>query len=141
LHDLKQQSGIAMLFISHDLAVVRLVADRTAVLFGGEIMEIGQTEAVMSPPFHPYTHALLQAVPKPLRRTLSVRARRDPVPPASADVRGCAYAARFRWKVGPICDRERPPWREAGPGQRIRCHLSLETLTEHADSVAQQGAA
>ena len=67
LQRLKTERGIAMLFISHDLAVVRMLADRVCVLFRGDIMEIGRRDQVFSAPFHPYTHSLLEAVPTPLK--------------------------------------------------------------------------
>ena len=67
LRQLKSEHGIAMLFISHDLAVVRMLADHVCVLYGGEVMEIGPREQVFAPPFHPYTHSLLHAVPVPLQ--------------------------------------------------------------------------
>ena len=133
LQRLTRESGIAMLFISHDLAVVRLVADRIAVLFRGEIMEIGTADRVFAAPFHPYTHALLQAVPKPLVR-LADRARMAgaPVGVAPAPGRGCAYAGRCGWKPGPLCDTTMPPWQTAPGGLRIRCHLTPEALSARA---------
>ena len=134
LQRLTRESGIAMLFISHDLAVVRLVADRIAVLFRGEIMEIGTADRVFSAPFHPYTHALLQAVPKPLVR-LADRARTASapvgVPPAPG--RGCAYAGRCGWKPDKVlCNTTIPPWQAAPGGLRIRCHLTPEALSARA---------
>ena len=67
LQRLKAERGIAMLFISHDLAVVRMLADRVCVLFRGDIMEIGRRDQIFAAPFHPYTHSLLEAVPTPLQ--------------------------------------------------------------------------
>ena len=133
LQRLTRESGIAMLFISHDLAVVRLVADRIAVLFRGEIMEIGTADRVFAAPFHPYTHALLRAVPKPLVR-LADRARMAsaPVGVSPPPGRGCAYAGRCGWKPGPLCDTTMPPWQTAPGGLRIRCHLTPEALSARA---------
>ena len=133
LQRLTRESRIAMLFISHDLSVVRLVADRVAVLFRGEIMEIGTADQVFAAPFHPYTHALLQAVPKPLVR----HSDRVPVPiplvgMPPAPGQGCAYAGRCGWKPGPLCDTTMPPWQIAPGGLRIRCHLTPEELTARA---------
>ena len=73
---LKRDSGITMLFNSHDLPVVRLVADRIAVLFRGQVMETGPTEQVFAPPHHPFTHALLQSVPRPLQLALQLALQR-----------------------------------------------------------------
>ncbi|QIE54621.1 ABC transporter ATP-binding protein [Pikeienuella piscinae] len=132
LRRLKEESRIAMLFISHDLAVVRLVADQIAVLFQGEIMEIGATQDVMAPPFHPYTHALLQAAPKPLQRRAPVSGG-PAAAPAAGPARGCVYAARCAWKIGAICDETRPPLRMGDRGAGIRCHHSPEALAERAE--------
>jgi peptide/nickel transport system ATP-binding protein len=132
LQRLKRDGGIAMLFISHDLAVVGLVADRIAVLFRGEVMETGPAAQVFAPPFHPYTHALLQSVPRPLQRPLPVASRQTS--PAKTDPNGCAYAARCAWKVGAICDTTRPPWRETPQGLRLRCHIPLSELTNIAET-------
>src|SRR5690606_27333024 len=124
LQRLKAEQGIAMLFISHDLAVVRMLADRVCVLFRGDIMEIGRRDQIFAPPFHPYTHSLLEAVPTPLKPSPHIGEARDTAaaPPSS----GCAYAGRCEWQIGSICEAQRPPWRETEDGLRIRCHHSLE---------------
>jgi peptide/nickel transport system ATP-binding protein len=125
LHRLKLERGITMLLISHDLAVVRMLADRVCVLFRGEVMEIGTREDVFSPPFHPYTHSLLQSVP-----TRRKRAKKPSPRSQSSDSRrgGCAYAGRCPWQVGTICETQVPPWREGRGDLRIRCHLTMEEL-------------
>ena len=134
LHRLKLEHGIAMLLISHDLAVVRMLADRVGVLFRGEVMEIGAAEAVFKPPFHPYTLTLLQSVPDPRKRE-----RKAPARPGMAETRaatsGCAYAGRCAWQLGKICEREAPPWREGSGGVRIRCHLPGEQLLRLAEGL------
>jgi peptide/nickel transport system ATP-binding protein len=94
----------------------------------------------MSAPFHPYTAALMQAVPKPLQRRTPGRAARDPAPVSVRTGQGCAYAGRCARKIGAICDASRPPWRETGQGLRIRCHLSLEELNANDTTEALQGA-
>jgi len=129
LRRLKAERGVAMLFISHDLAVVRSLADRVGVLFRGELMETGSREEIFSPPFHPYTHSLLLAVPIPLERTPAPPVRRGAAPPAGV---GCAYAGRCPWQPGPLCETQRPPWRSAGDSLRIRCHLPLDELKARA---------
>jgi peptide/nickel transport system ATP-binding protein len=125
LHRLRGEHGLAMLFISHDLAVVRSIADRVAVLFHGELVETGSTDEIFVPPFHPYTHSLLLAVP-------GIAAQTTPdVPSPSATAsrsRGCVYAGRCAWKMGAVCDEVAPPWRTAGRGLRIRCHIPVEGL-------------
>ena len=131
LQQLKSEHGIAMLFISHDLAVVRLLADRVCVLYGGEVMEIGPRNAVFSPPYHPYTYSLLHAVPVPLRRPDRPAKAAGLAEPKRGSA-GCVYAGRCPWQVGSVCETERPPWREAPGGLRLRCHLSLDQLNARA---------
>jgi peptide/nickel transport system ATP-binding protein len=124
---LKAERGVTYLFISHDLAVVRAIADRVAVLFGGQLCEIGPVERVYAPPFHPYTEALLAAVPEP--RPVSPRIHRAvEAPAAGSGSRGCPFAGRCPRQLGPICADTPPPWREAPAGHLIRCHIALEEL-------------
>jgi peptide/nickel transport system ATP-binding protein len=132
LRQLKADHGIAMLFISHDLAVVSMLADHVCVLFGGEVMEIGPRDRIFAPPFHPYTHSLLHAVPVPLQPPgLSPN-----LPKAGEPKRGgagCVYAGRCPWQIGAICETEPPPWRESDGGLGLRCHLTIEQLNARAD--------
>ncbi len=129
LQRLKSERGIAMLFISHDLAVVRMLADRVAVLFRGDVVETGTCAQVFAAPFHPYTHALLEAVPAPHKRRRPAAGRRADT---SASRAGCAYAGRCAWQIGAICETEAPPWRSTGEGLAIRCHHSLDDLRRRA---------
>ncbi|MGL4526653.1 MAG: oligopeptide/dipeptide ABC transporter ATP-binding protein [Aestuariivirga sp.] len=129
LQRLKSERGIAMLFISHDLAVVRMLADRVAVLFRGDGVETGTCAQVFAAPFHPYTHALLEAVPAPRKRRRPAAGRRADT---SASRAGCAYAGRCAWQIGAICETEAPPWRSTGEGLAIRCHHSLDDLRRRA---------
>jgi peptide/nickel transport system ATP-binding protein len=124
---LRQETGVAMLFISHDLAVVRLLADRTGVLFRGTLVESGSTEDLFEPPFHPYTEELLLAVPS-YRNRLRGRSIPPHVPRRPTGVKGCVYAARCRHHRGRICDEEVPPWRTSASGNAIRCHIPLPEL-------------
>jgi peptide/nickel transport system ATP-binding protein len=125
LHKLKMEHRIAMLMISHDLAVVKTLADHVCVLFRGEIMEIGTRDEVFSAPFHPYTYSLLQAVPSPTKRR---RPARRTTPAASRPSTGCVYAGRCAWQLGEICETVKPPWRDGEGNHRIRCHIPLEKL-------------
>ena len=131
LQGLQEERGIAFLFISHDLAVVRSVSDRVAVLYGGEVMEFGVTAEIYRPPYHPYTHVLLSAV-------LDI----EPGKPI-AEVRGgieeevdsdrqpaCAFARTCPWKVGTICDDVEPPQRQVSETHYVRCHIPLEELLD-----------
>jgi peptide/nickel transport system ATP-binding protein len=122
LQRLKRDRRIAMLFISHDLAVVRMVADRIAVLFRGEIMEMGAAGQVFKAPFHPYTYSLLQAVPTPLKRRGPEAAKRRALD-VTASRAGCVYAGRCAWQAGTVCETIKPPWQEMPGGLRIHCHL------------------
>ena len=137
LRQLKAEHGIAMLFISHDLAVVRMLADHVCVLYGGEVMEIGPREQIFSPPFHPYTHSLLNAVPVPLQPPAVSSATSGGEPKRGSA--GCVYAGRCPWQVGSICETERPPWREGDGGLRLRCHLTLEQLNARATAPRTDG--
>jgi peptide/nickel transport system ATP-binding protein len=132
LQRLKRERGISMLFISHDLAVVRMLADQIGVLYRGEFMEIGSREQVFSPPFHPYTYSLLLAVPSPWKRRSTTGLSRR-ITDAAGSSAGCVFAGRCPWQVGRICETERPPWRRGDDGLAIRCHLSLGELAARAE--------
>ncbi|OBS09747.1 dipeptide ABC transporter ATP-binding protein [Acidihalobacter prosperus] len=134
LVELQARHAVAYLFISHDLAVVRYLADRIGVLYRGTLVEIGPTEVIFEGPNHPYTQALMAAMP-----TLDMRAdgASQPGPsdhaaaPPSQDMRedaGCIYADECP-KVMQRCRTEPPPWRGGRAGQRIRCWLSGEGVS------------
>ena len=114
LRDLRRDFGIAYLFISHDIGVIAHIADRIAVMYRGGIVEEGPAAAVLDPPWHPYTEALLSAVPvigDRGRAASRIRLAGDPGDaPASA---GCRFAARCPRKVGRVCDEQSPPWQQA----------------------------
>jgi peptide/nickel transport system ATP-binding protein len=130
LQRLRREHKLSMLFISHDLAVVRSLADRVSVLFRGQLMEIGDVEDIFRPPFHPYTYELLMAVPSINRsRKPRNRLRRDKV---ATERGGCVFAGRCQWQLGTLCEREPPPWRDVTSRHRIRCHITLPELTMRA---------
>jgi peptide/nickel transport system ATP-binding protein len=131
LQNLKAQHAIAMLFISHDLAVVRMLADHVCVLYGGEVMEIGPAERIFAAPFHPYTHTLLHAVPVPLQPPAATDGLKAGEPKRGTE--GCVFAGRCPWQVGPVCETTRPPWRESEGGLRLRCHHTIDELNALAD--------
>jgi peptide/nickel transport system ATP-binding protein len=139
LRDLRRDFGIAYLFISHDIGVIAHIADRIAVMYRGGIVEEGPAAAVLDPPWHPYTEALLSAVPvigDRGRAATRIRLAGDPGDtPASA---GCRFAARCPRKLGPICDAQVPPWQEAGAAHRIACHIPLGELREGAGRAPQR---
>ena len=133
LKRLRTEHRLSMLFIAHDLAVVREIADRIAVLFRGELCQIGPARAVFQAPMHPYTHALLMAAPSgPNTAVAQAVEAAEPTRPKPLSGVGCPYAGRCAWQAGEICERVPPPWIEAGTGNRIRCHLSLDQLEARA---------
>jgi peptide/nickel transport system ATP-binding protein len=128
LTDLQRRERASYLFISHDLGVVRYVSDRIAVLYLGRIMEIGPAERVFSGPHHPYTEALLSAVPT-LEDGARERIRLEgEIPSAANPPSGCVFHTRCHRKLGAICETTEPPLAEAEPGHAIRCHIPLEEL-------------
>lgn len=130
----QQEYGTTMVFIAHDLSVVRFLSDEVAVMYLGQIMEIGPAEAIYAPPYHPYTEALLSAVPIPDPAAQQKRIRLEgSVPSALNPPSGCRFHTRCPRRHlmpdgGAICAVETPPWREIGDGHRIFCHLPIETL-------------
>ncbi len=128
LADLQTKERVSYIFISHDLAVVRYLSDHIAVLYLGRIMEIGPSERVFSGPHHPYTEALLSAVPK-LDETEHVRVRLDgEIPSAINPPTGCVFHTRCPRKIGAVCEDQEPPLIDAEPGHKIRCHIPYEEL-------------
>ncbi|MBX3071255.1 MAG: ATP-binding cassette domain-containing protein [Thermomicrobiales bacterium] len=123
LQDLQDQHGLAYLFISHDLGVVRYLSDRVLVMYLGKIVEEGPAEALYAKPHHPYTQALLSAVPTLRgRRSERVRLRGEPPKPTSPPS-GCAFHPRCPM-AQPICAKETPLLLPSGPGRRSACHFS-----------------
>lgn len=130
LADLRDRLGLSYLFISHDLSVVAHICDRIAVMYAGVVCEEGPTDAILSPPYHPYTQMLLSAIPSPdpdVARTVRIQARADATMSEAAP-RGCVYHHRCPRSLGQRCAETAPPIVEAAPGHRIACHLSLAEL-------------
>ena len=124
LEDLQEQDGISMVFIAHNLSVVQHISDRVAVMYLGKIMEIGETNALYAAPHHPYTKALLSAVPQPDPRTEKTRERiilsgdlPSPVNPPS----GCVFNTRC-WKATEKCRTDVPELLQIGSSQ-VACHF------------------
>ena len=129
LMDIQREHGTTLLFISHDLSVVRYLADRIIVMYLGQIMESGATVDIFSPPYHPYTEALLSAIPiadphVKKRHIVLEGALPSVLDPPS----GCPFNTRCPKKLGSICEREAPPVHESPDGHRIACHIPLEEL-------------
>jgi peptide/nickel transport system ATP-binding protein len=128
LVDLQSGIGTSYIFISHDLGVVRYVSDRIAVLYLGRLMELGPAATVFEPPHHPYTEALLSAVP-----TLEGEQREridlaGEIPSAADPPSGCVFHTRCQRKLGEICELEEPPLAEVEPEHFMRCHIPVEDL-------------
>lgn len=128
MKSLKQELNLTYLFISHDLSVVEYVADRVAVMYVGKIVELAETDTLYHHPLHPYTEALLSAVPKPdpfqaKNRILLKGEIPDPSNPPS----GCYFHPRCRFAIE-RCTHEAPALREVEPGHEVACHLA-EQLT------------
>ncbi|MEZ5666749.1 MAG: ABC transporter ATP-binding protein [Alphaproteobacteria bacterium] len=129
LLDLQRRNRTTLLFISHDLGVVRYLADRIVVMYLGRIMEQGAAQQIFEPPYHPYTEALLAAAPVAdthvdKRRIILEGALPSPLDPP----KGCPFASRCPRKIGAVCDTTPPPVQEAAAGHRIACHIPLDDL-------------
>ena len=132
LMDIQRENGTTLLFISHDLSIVRYLSDRVMVMYLGHVVEMGTTDQVFQPPYHPYTEALLSAVP--IADTRVIRKRivlEGDIPSAMNPPPGCPFQTRCRWKdqvPNGLCDREMPPVRQLQGAHQIKCHLSDEIL-------------
>jgi len=139
LNDLQTTQHTAILFISHDIAVVGYLADVVAVLYLGEVMELARADDIFQAPHHPYTEALLSAVPVPDPAVEQAQMRLEgEVPSAVALPSGCPFHTRCPRVLGDICVKETPPWREAANGKKIFCHIPLEELAAAQTAAAAQ---
>jgi len=136
LAELQADRGVAYLFITHDLAVVRVIADRVAVLYQGHLTEVGPVEQIYSPPYHPYTETLLAAAPK-LVPGVPVHLLAKDVAEGLPAAQGCRFQRRCPRRIGAICDKEPPPWRVAAQGHSIRCHIPLDDLRKAQPNLIQ----
>jgi oligopeptide transport system ATP-binding protein len=124
LIDLQEEYRCAYLFIAHDLALVERIADRVAVMYLGRIVEMAETAELFRNPLHPYTKALLQAIPVPDPERVRVQAVIDGDPPSPADLPpGCRFHPRCPIAVD-VCRRDEPALRELAPGHWAACHLA-----------------
>jgi peptide/nickel transport system ATP-binding protein len=128
LVELQAEQGVSYIFISHDLGVVRYISDRIAVLYLGRLMELGPADVVFDGPHHPYTEALLSAVP-----TIDgggrerIRLEGD-IPSAAEPPTGCVFNTRCPRKIGAICETSEPPLVDVEPNHRMRCHIPIDEL-------------
>ena len=132
LMDIQRTSGTTMVFISHDLSIVRYLSDRVVVMYLGYVVEQGTTDQIFEPPYHPYTEALLSAIPiADPRYTKKHVVLEGDIPSATNPPSGCPFQTRCPRKhqvPGTLCETQLPPLRELDGGHQIRCHLSEEIL-------------
>jgi peptide/nickel transport system ATP-binding protein len=149
LIDIQRRQGTTLLFISHDLSVVRYLSDRVVVMYLGQIMEQGRTDEVFAPPYHPYTEVLLAAVPVADQRVIKRKVLLSgEIPSASNPPPGCRFSTRCSYRIAGTCEVLPPPVQEFTPGHRIACHLPRVQLLAmqpvfsigqpHADLVAEE---
>ena len=144
LMEIQRLHRTTLLFISHDLSIVRYLSDRVLVMYLGHVVELGSTDQVFAPPYHPYTEALLSAVPiadtKVKKKHIVLE---GDVPSAMNPPPGCPFQTRCRWKAqvpGDLCETEVPPMRSLSEGHQIKCHLTdaqlegMEPVIEVGDS-------
>lgn len=134
LMDIQRESKTTMLFISHDLSVVRYIADRVVVMYLGHIVEQGTTDQIFAPPYHPYTEALLSAIPI---ADTSVHKKHivldGDIPSAMNPPSGCPFQTRCRFKEhvpDKLCETDVPPVRHMRGGHQMKCHLAESILAE-----------
>lgn len=133
LKELREEKGFTYLFISHDLGVVKYISDRVGVMYLGSMAELASTEELFAHPLHPYTQALLAAIP-----TTDITKRKE-LTPLEGDVpspvnppRGCKFHTRCS-KCMPICKVKTPVWQEARPSHFVACHLYKTDNTENSN--------
>jgi peptide/nickel transport system ATP-binding protein len=120
---LREERGLSYLYITHDLASARYLADETLVLYAGHLMEVAPSEELIGQPLHPYTQLLLSAVPDPGRRLAKQRVEaRGEIPTVINPRPGCRFANRCP-HVMPVCKEQTPALIEVRTGHRVRCHL------------------
>ena len=139
MRDLRAELALTYIFISHDLSVVEYIADRVAVMYVGRLVETAETEELYTSPKHPYTEALLSAIPRPDPRLRSKRIVlegevADPANPPA----GCHFHPRCRYARA-ICRTEMPVLREIAPGHAVACHLAEELNLQGVDREAKSG--
>jgi peptide/nickel transport system ATP-binding protein len=133
LGEIQAERGATLVFISHDLSVVRYLADHVAVMYLGTVAEAGRVADVFAPPYHPYTEALLSAVPVIDPDAPRARIVLEGALPAPSEIpRGCPFSTRCPRRLGVICDEEPPPEQRLAYGHRISCHIPADELARQS---------
>ena len=130
LQDLKNELGTTYIFVSHDLAVVRAISDRVAVLYQGRLCEIGPSSEVYQYPSHPYTEVLLGAVLEPDPDLKPALVAEDIVEEKPPEI-GCSFQGRCPRVLGEKCFKQTPPWQISNNGNAIRCHIDIKDLLKY----------
>jgi peptide/nickel transport system ATP-binding protein len=129
------------LFISHNLAVIGYLADKTAVIYVGFLMEVSEQGDLFTPPHHPYTEALISAIPEivPGKRSTPVSLEGEIPDPADLPG-GCPFHTRCHRYIGEICATTSPPWQvDASTNKQIFCHIPLQELSASQEQSLAQG--
>jgi oligopeptide/dipeptide ABC transporter ATP-binding protein len=126
LQELRQRLGLTLVFIAHDLSVVEHISDRIAVMYVGKIVEMAETSELLNNPQHPYTEALLSAIPPadPDMRAERIQLQGE-VPSPANPPRGCIFHPRCRYAQA-VCSEEEPVLTEGAPGHYVSCHFAKE---------------
>ena len=130
LADLQSEEKTSYVFITHDMGVVRYLADRIAVMYLGRIQEVGPTDDVFNGPNHPYTEALLSAIPSVDGEPTSRIRLEGEIPSPANPPSGCVFHPRCPRVIPGVCEVSEPPLREVAPGHAMRCHIPIEQLVE-----------
>ncbi|MDH5507146.1 MAG: ATP-binding cassette domain-containing protein, partial [Anaerolineae bacterium] len=136
LTELQGVHSTTTVFISHDIAVVAYLADEVAVMYLGKIMQTCAAGQLFSPPYHPYTEALLSAIPVPDPTAKQERIRLPGDIPSGLDApTGCPFHTRCPRSLGEVCVDRMPPWQESEDGKRIFCHIPLDELALNQERI------
>ena len=127
LQELKERFALTYLFISHDLGIVRLMCDRVTVMYLGHMVETGPTETIFQAPAHPYTQALLAAVPKPEIGPWHGTLLQGEPPRPDALPSGCRFRLRCPYAQDDPCAQSEPTLQELAPGHMVACHFAPRT--------------
>ncbi len=142
LMEIQRENKTTMLFISHDLSIVRYLSDRVMVMYLGHVVEQGPTDEVFAPPYHPYTEALLSAVPIADTSVVKKNIVLDgDIPSAMNPPSGCPFQTRCGWKSrvpGNLCETEVPTMKRVNKNSMIKCHLDDATLAEMEPVISQR---
>ena len=141
LNEMQAEHESSLLFISHNLAVVGFLADKIAVIYLGHLMEVADASDLFEPPYHPYTEALLSAIPLADPRAEQEQIRLEGDIPSPTNVpSGCPFHTRCPRFLGDICVQETPPWLvDEGSGKRYFCHIPVEDLLASQERVFSLG--